>query len=415
MTTENTQNTAQELIVAVDFSETEKALQAAEQRFANVVHDVTTKDGMKTAKADVAELRTMRTTTEKKRVEAGRVLLAFKATNDAQAKGIIARISALEDPIKHQIDAEETRIETERLAKIEAERARVEQIMFAINAFRELPGKVAAWPSARIQAELEKIQAVTITAKEFDEFTEQASDAHAACLLRLQGLLADAVAREEAAERARQQEIELAAARERMAKLEREADERRLADERREREEREAAERKEAERVRVIRTQIRVIEACATSDHRYGVERLSEMLEELERHNPARGLFDFEEFADEAVSAYNAGCESLQSAIAEATRIAKEKAEREEADRADRQRLADEAAESARKAAAAELARTKAAAEAKAARLASTGLREGVQAALEWFTDNGIVDMAELMQAALTNAEPTKAKRGAKA
>lgn len=409
MTTETTQNTAQELIVAVDFSETEKALQAAEERFKNVVHNVTTKDGMKAAKDDVAELRTMRTTTEKKRLEAGRVIMSFKQKNDDQAKGIIARISVLEDPIKQQIDAEETRIETARLAQIEAERVRVEQIMFSINAFRELPGKVATWPSARIQTELDKIQACAITAKDYDDFTEQASDAHAACVARLESLLRDAVQREEAAERARQQEAELAAVRECMAKLEREAEERRQADERREREAREQAEREEHGRVSRIQARIEGLAMFQRGNDMDAVA-LRDRLANLMTQNPDGGTFDYQEFETEAFRAWDRSKQALEQAIDARETLDREAAERAEADRAERQRLADEAAESERKAVAAELARTKAAAEAKAARLASTGLREAVEAAHTWFTDNGIVEMAELMQAALTNAEQPKGK-----
>lgn len=417
MSTEQTndqQNAMHELIVAVDFSETEKDLQAAELRFKDVVHNVTTKAGMKEAKADVAELRTMRTTTEKRRLEAGRVIMSFKEKNDTVAKGIIARISALEDPIKLQIDAEETRIEAERLQAIETERLRVETIHGKIAAFRELPGKVANWPSARIEAEFNRLLATTVTKDEFEEFEDQARDALEACQMRLQGLLRDAKDREETAERARQQELELAEARERIAKMEREAEERRQADEKREREEREAAERKERERVQAIKTRIRVIEACAISDHRYGAERLSEMMLELVAHNPANGGFDFQEFAEEAANTYAMCHDSLTGALQEAVRVAKVAAEKEEADRVERQRLADEAAESERKAVAAELERAQAAREAELARQDALTLRTAAEALLQRVISAGhgswqeAIDLVQVLSTSEGDVRPTK-------
>lgn len=248
--TEKNESTTTEIVVSVDFSATEKDLTEAEHRFKSVVHDVTTKTGMKAAKADIGVLRTMRTTTDKKRLEVGRVLLAEKAKIDGKAKAIIDRIVALEEPLKLQVEAEEARVEAERLAAIQAEQERVDTITGKINAFRELAGKVAGWPSGRIAVERDKLLSLVITPEEFQEYTPQAMDAWEAACARLDVLLREARVAEEEAERVRQLEEAHRAQQAELEKLRKEAAEAKEREERREREERERAEASERERIR---------------------------------------------------------------------------------------------------------------------------------------------------------------------
>lgn len=400
---QNDHSTTTEIVVSADFTETEKALQVAEHKHKDIVHDVTTKQGMKAAKADVSELRTMRTTVDKKRLEVGRVLLAEKAKIDDKAKAIIARISALEEPLKLQVEAEEARVEAERLAVLEAERVRVETILAKIAAFRELPGKVAGWPSSRIAAELTKVQAATVTEDEYQEHTAQAQDAHAACVARLQTMYADAQAREAEAERTRKLEAEHAAQQAELEALRRDKQEAQEREERRLREEKERAEARETLRVANIRHQIEMMASLAAADWRAGIDNLKDRLDELDALDPALGNFLFEEFGKEASETYLSARESLTSALDEAVaKDAEQKAEREAQER----RAQD--AEKARKEAEAKAAKArqdaeKARAAEKAAKLASIGLRDAVVESLQWFSNNGVTDMAEKMSAALAN------------
>lgn len=331
-----------------EYSPTAAGLAEIRSRLQGIVYDVTDKKQMEAAKRDRRELVQLRTGLEAKRKELKAPALERSRLIDAEAKDIEAQIRALEEPIDIQIKAEEARVESERLAKLEAERVRVETIMATINRFREFPNTMTNWPSGRINAELHNAMQRPITAEEFEEYTDQAADALAACILRLQTLLAEAKAREEAADRARQAEIELAAMRERNAQLEREAEE---------------ARQREAQRIRDA-------EEAVERERKAEEERVRREAEAVERH--AR----------------------------EAKRAAQEEAQRIERERIEAQAAADreEARKEAEKA-------KQAAAEAKAAHLRSIGLQEAVQAALQWFEDNEIVEMAEQMRAALDNAK----------
>lgn len=389
--------TGNEIVVSVDFSETEKALIEAEHRFKDVVHDVTTTRGLKAAKADIGELRTMRTTTDKKRLEAGRVLLAEKAKIDDQAKAIIGRITALEEPLKLQVEAEEARKEAERLAELEKERVRVETITAKINDFRELTGKVAGWPSGRIQAELSRISELHIFDDEYQEYTAQAIDAHDACVARLSQMLADAQGREAEAERVRKLEEQAKAQQEELERLREQAAQ---AEVQRQREqaqrEAEAAEHERqaqaAETLRKANIQARIqeISMIATSDWRIGTEALKDRLDELEVLDPALGNFLFDEFGRQASVTYTAAHDSITGAIAEA--------ERQEAiaakDRAEQQSRAEEAEQQRQdalnKARESEEAAAKAKAAAEAMRLASLDLRTAAKALADWCVSRGL-------------------------
>jgi hypothetical protein len=269
--TEATPDDAQvkDLVVLLDLTQTEKDLRDAEERHKGIVHDVKSPKGMKAAKADVAELRGMRTTVDKKRLEAGRVLLGMKKVNDDQAKGLMERISALEEPIKAQIEAEEARKEAERLEAIEREQARVDGHRARIAAWRNLPGDLLGRPIAGIEIALKRLLAEEPSNwDDFEEFKPEAWDAYGATVARVKDILRDAKEREAEAERVRQQEAELAAMKERMAQMEREAEERRKEDEARnereaqaERDRVEAAERAERERIEAIER-----EACAREE-----------------------------------------------------------------------------------------------------------------------------------------------------
>lgn len=394
-------STSTEIIVSADFSETEKALQEAEHRHKSIVYDqamLQTKTGMKAAKADISELCTMRTTVDKKRLEVGRVLLAEKAKIDDKAKAIIARVTALEEPLKLQVEAEEARVEAERLAVIEAERVRVENIVGKITAFRELPGKVIGWPSGRIGAELTKAQAATVTEDEYQEHTAQAQDAHAACVARLQAMHTDALAREAEAERTRKLEEEHRAQQAEIDRLRKDAEEAE-AQRQRERAEREAAEQR---RIADIMARIRNIRMAATDLEGRTSKSLYATRDQLETMHPAK-TGGFGEFQAEAVKAFDEAMEAIAQAIEPA--MAEEA--RQQAEREAQERRAQDA-EKARKEAESKAAKArhdaeKAKAAEKAAQLSSIGLRDAVLAAQQWFSNNGVKDMAEQMSAALAN------------
>lgn len=396
--TEKNESTTTEIVVSVDFSATEKDLAEAEHRFKSVVHDVTTKTGMKAAKADIGVLRTMRTTTDKKRLEVGRVLLAEKAKIDEKAKAIIGRIVALEEPLKLQVGAEEARVEAERLAAIQAEQERVDTITGKINAFRELAGKVSGWPSGRIAVERDKLLSLIITSEEFQEYTPQALDAWEAACARLDVLLREARAAEEEAERVRQLEEAHRAQQAELEKLRQEAKEREEEAARKAAE----AERAEQKRLDEIKARIGGIRAMASDLRGMGMGELEEVQRGLVTMHPDRtGIYG--EWHSQAMEAYTEAYDAISKAIEDrAQRDAKEAAEK--AAQAERERQAEaQRQEALRKAEEARKAADKAKADAKAERLARIGLRDFVEQAHAWFVQHGETEMAEQAAAALAN------------
>lgn len=123
----------------VEYTETEKGLAELRQKYAAVVFDVTSGKGMTEAKAARAELRTLRTDLEKKRVEIKAPALKRCREIDSEAQRITAELAALEDPIDASIKAEEGRKAAEKAERDRLERERVEALHARFVAIKTLP------------------------------------------------------------------------------------------------------------------------------------------------------------------------------------------------------------------------------------------------------------------------------------
>lgn len=375
----NTEKTAgSNLTPIAEYTETAAALADLRQRHAGVVYDVTVPKQMKLAKEACAELRGLRTGLEKKRVEIKAPALERCRLIDAEAKRITAELVALEEPIDVQIKAEEARAETERLAKLEAERLRVEGIVRAIEEIRNVPGSLIGKPAVIVEGQLAKLRAQVLEPEFYAERFREAEDALAATIARVEQQLA--AQREQEAEQKR-----IAAER---AELERmRAENERL---RREAEERAAAERVEADRkAQEERDRIAAEEAAARAAEQAEQERLAAI---------ERG-------------------KQMAAAAAERDRLAAERQGQEAALQAERERQAaeqrrlDEQAEQLRKDKAA------AAKKAEADRLANLGLREAAQAVVDHFEGQVkpkcIYDLAAVLDNTATARTVNRGKRSA--
>jgi hypothetical protein len=396
---ETNDNTSKELAVLLDLTQTEKDLVAFEERHQNLVYDVTTKQGMKVAKEVRAESRGMRTTVEKKRLEAGRVLLDMKKVNDEKARDIIARISVFEEPADTAIKAEESRVAAEQAAAALAEQERRDGHMAAIKRMRDFPMSLQGKPADVMQARIvdfANLPGVGERWDQFDEFAQEASDAHLAALHTANELLRRAREQEEKDRLYEAQQAELRAMQERNERLEREARERQEAEERRVREERERAEAAEIQRREKISNTLfnlrthGQVPACPTS---------AQMTEIIKRHEDLvqqLSYFDFAEFKDEAAALVEMNRDYLRQKASEAEDM--ERAERaeqerrqaeaeqlEEQRRIDRERIDAELAAERKRAEEAERKERAQAAEAERQRIANLGLMEAVKAVVDWF------------------------------
>lgn len=134
------------------------------EKHRGVLFDVTTQRGMKDAKAAHKEVAAVRIALEKTRKKVKEDVVARGKLIDGEANKYFAQISAIEDPLKDQIEAEERReqaareaaikAEADRLAKEEADRKAAEERKLAEEwAKLEAEAKRLADERAQLEAE----------------------------------------------------------------------------------------------------------------------------------------------------------------------------------------------------------------------------------------------------------------------
>lgn len=207
----------------VEFSAVEAGLAVLRNDYQNVVYDVATTAGMADAKAARLTLREPRYEIERIRKSAKAPLLALGKKLDSDAARITAEIEKLEGPIDAQIKAEEARKEAEKQAKIEAEQKRVADIHDRIEELRGCQTLTPASGSRLISEHISDLEALPVD-DTFAEFRQQAEDAKAAGLARLNALCDAAVAHEQEQDRIKAERAELERLRAEQAK--RDAEER---------------------------------------------------------------------------------------------------------------------------------------------------------------------------------------------
>lgn len=199
------------------------------RRYADVAVDVSTPKALAEAVKIRAEIRAPRYETEKIRKMLKAPALAHAKLIDSEAARITAELIAIETPWDEAIKTEEARKEVERAAREAAERQRITAIHARIA---DIKGAVAQALECRepaaVAALIEGLVATPMTG--FDEFDQEAAEAVASTLARL-----NQIAEAKGAEQAERERIkaEQQAERERLA-LERAA----LAKERAEQDER---------------------------------------------------------------------------------------------------------------------------------------------------------------------------------
>lgn len=131
----------------VTYSVTQEGLNDLSDRLTGLTCD--TKDGYELVRKGIVECTGLRSATEKRRVELKADALAYGRLVDSTAKDIIAKIEAIENPLRaskkavddeearvkrEKLEAEQRRLEAERKAAQEAEEARLKAIRDAEEA-----------------------------------------------------------------------------------------------------------------------------------------------------------------------------------------------------------------------------------------------------------------------------------------
>lgn len=224
----------------------------AVEKYRGLVCDVSTTKGMAEAKAAHKEVAAVRIALEKTRKKVKEEVVARGKLIDGEANKYFAKIAAIEDPIKAQIEAEERReqeareaairAEQERLAKEEADRKAAEEAKLAAE--REALAKERAALEAEERARRQALaDAEAAAAKRIAEAEAKARAERQAEEDRLRAEREKLDAERRAKEEADRKEREAAEAQERAA---------RLALEESMRKEREAREAEQRERQRLV-------------------------------------------------------------------------------------------------------------------------------------------------------------------
>ena len=183
-----------------EYSATEAKLAELRARLKDARYEVTTTAGMATAKTDRRELVTLRVDLEKKRVEIKAPALERCRLIDAEAKRITGELLLLEQPIDTQIKAEEARKEEIAAEKRRIEEQRVAAIRERIQKLNNIPLLAVGMASQDMVLFIAKIEANQIGA-DFAEFQQEAIEAKAAVICKLNESLTATLTQEEEAAR----------------------------------------------------------------------------------------------------------------------------------------------------------------------------------------------------------------------
>ena len=324
-----------------EYSKVDAGLAQLRQTYGAVIYDVKTTAGMDAARKARLAVRELRYRVEEIRKSAKAPLLALGKQIDGEAKRITAALLEIETPVDEQIRSEETRRETERKAKEDAERARVLAIQTKLAKLQSLP---ETYTSALVPAKLAEIITQLEGGLTFDyqEFADTAEGLRQTALVALRRAHVEAIEREEreAADQAARAAEEARLAAERAA--EQAAAEERLKAERAKLEAEQAAQRRNAE----IDQRIRALSGPAHLTATDSPVLIDNALTQLADATLTEA--DYGERLGEAQEARNAGVTRLQAlwkaSLAhkeEQERLARQRAEQEELARAQAEREAE--------------------------------------------------------------------------
>jgi hypothetical protein len=189
------------------------------------------------------KLRTTRVDIEKAGKAAREDATAFSKAVIAEEKRLVAITGPEEERLIALRDVWDEAREAEKRAKVEAEAKRIAEIREHIDDIRAIVARVAGRPSAYIEGEIEDLVALQIDLERFAEMTGDAEAARGETLDKLHQMHAAALEQEAEAKRLAEETARLARER-----AEFEEQQRKAADERAEQEHKEAAARAEQER-----------------------------------------------------------------------------------------------------------------------------------------------------------------------
>lgn len=197
----------------VEYQPHEQAIKALEERFKDVVYDVSTPEGLAQAKTDRVAIRDVRyalqnTTKEVLGPYQAAVKAAQARVNQVKDFGasLAERVRVIEDPVDTLIKDEEDRQKREKEEKAEAERLRIDSIQRKVAHFRNVGSTLVTSASSDIEAMLTRLKDSIILPCDYAEFEAEATIARDQAIDQLEILLKSAIQREDGERRMREQQ-----------------------------------------------------------------------------------------------------------------------------------------------------------------------------------------------------------------
>jgi colicin import membrane protein len=172
-----------------EYSATEAGLTELRSRMANVIHDVTTRDGMTAARKDRRECVSLRVALEEIRKREKAPVLERGRLLDTEAKRIEAAILEIETPIDSQIITQEQREEAVRREKAEAEQRRIQKLRDRVAVIARIPLSLVGQPLNVLREMVATMNANEIDEAEFAELTTDAKAARETSLVQVRQML----------------------------------------------------------------------------------------------------------------------------------------------------------------------------------------------------------------------------------
>lgn len=192
--------------LVVEYDLPNAAIKELAERFAPL--EITDTASYKMVVGAIAEVRTLRTTVEKKRVELKRDALEYGRKVDSEAKRITAMLTPIENELIGKKQIEDNRKEAERQEKIRIEQERIACIREKISGIQRMVLGLNGLTSKDIHDLAPLVAAIVITPEEYAEFTLEAEQAKGEVKAAIAKAYDERVKLEEEEEAARKAESE---------------------------------------------------------------------------------------------------------------------------------------------------------------------------------------------------------------
>lgn len=168
----------------IEYGVTEQAIAELRQRYADP--DASTDEGFEHCKEGVRELTSLRTSIESRRKDLKAPALDWGRKVDKIAKTLTRQIKQIEDPVRQEKERVEEIQQAEARKAAEAEAQRVQTIRDNIDSIKSMAAEQFPGDTAKDYADrIETLNGMTIDAKTFAEFSEEAVTARDAALFKL--------------------------------------------------------------------------------------------------------------------------------------------------------------------------------------------------------------------------------------